>query len=387
VSSLTQPHPAAVSGHALSTPVDPGALADARARLLPRIEAALQLVLDRQTATPPGHLLPRGGSADAPPPPLAPHAPGHYGMMRYHLGWLDEHLAPVDGPAGKRLRPLLCLLAAETCGGSAEAAMPTAVALELLHNFSLIHDDIEDGDALRHHRSTVWKLWGHAQAINAGDGMHVLAYLALMPLADSGASSELVLRLVAQLGETALVLTEGQHLDLAFERRDDVSPAEYLDMIARKSAALFSCATAAGAEVACNRPAWQAALTNYGYQLGMGFQIRDDLLGIWGAEETTGKPAGDLYRRKKTLPTLYALSRAEPADQESLRRLFSQAEPGEEDVALALTALDHTGARRHCEQLVSRYSLAAREHLSVLPASRARDALHALAVQLETRES
>ncbi|MGH2351451.1 MAG: polyprenyl synthetase family protein [Chloroflexota bacterium] len=360
--------------------IDAAILAEARARLLPPVETALQEVLSRRGAALAGWL-------PGPVGQLAPNAPGHYGMMRYHLGWLDEHLAPVAAPTGKRLRPLLCLLACEACGGVAERAVPAAVALELLHNFSLIHDDIEDGDAMRHHRPTVWKLWGEPQAINAGDGMHILAYLALLPLAEQGVPPAVVLRLIGQLAETSLIITEGQHLDLAFERRDDVSPSEYLDMIGRKSAALLGCSAAAGAEIAGADAGLVEALASCGHQLGLAFQIRDDVLGIWGESETTGKPAGDLHRRKKSLPVLYAMQRADEVDRRVLRSLFAAPEPSDADVARTLEALNRTGARRHCEQMVARYSASARDHVGQLSPSPARDALEALAVQLETREA
>ena len=360
------------------------ALDAARRRHLPPLEAALQAFLSRPQVNSPEHLL---GTAAQPEGPEPGPAGAHYGMMRYHLGWLNEQLAPASAPTGKRLRPLLCLLSAEACGDDAGRAQPVAVALELLHNFSLIHDDIEDHDSVRHHRPTVWALWGQAQGINAGDGMHVLSYLALLPLVELGVPAQAVLRLLESLAETSLIITEGQHLDLAFERREDVSPAEYLDMIGRKSAALLSCAAASGAIVAGAGQPQVAALAQYGHQLGMGFQIRDDILGIWGEAETTGKPAGDLYRRKKTLPSLYALSRTEGEDRAALRHLFATERPEAEDVARALAALERTGARRHCEQLVPRYSTAAREHLEPLPESAARQALLALTYQLDSREA
>jgi geranylgeranyl diphosphate synthase, type I len=376
------------------TVVDGSALEEARARLLPPLEGALQEFFSRPPVIPPDHLLPAGQSGGEGSPASAQArsrqegasaVAAHYGMMRYHLGWLDEQLAPASAPTGKRLRPFLCLLATEACGEDARRALPAAVALELLHNFSLVHDDIEDNDAVRHHRPTVWTLWGEAQGINVGDGMHVLAYLALLPLARRGLPPDRVLRLVSHLARTSLIITEGQHLDLAFERRDDVSPADYLDMIGRKSAALIGCATTLGAEIADAPPEWTAALAQYGHQLGMAFQVRDDVLGIWGQTETTGKPAGDLYRKKKSLPTLYALNRAEGAEEAALRGLFAADLPGDEDVARALAVLDRTGARRHCEQMVGRYTAAAREHIAPLPPSGARDALEALASQLEQR--
>jgi geranylgeranyl diphosphate synthase type I len=355
----------------------------ARERLLPPVEAALQAVLDYRSPD-------RGSQRRAAHPPepavhMRPNAPGHYGMMRYHLGWLDEQLEPVEAPIGKRLRPLICLLAVEACGGNSEKGIPAAVALELLHNFTLVHDDVEDGDAVRHHRPTVWKLWGEPQAINAGDGMHVLAHLTLLDLAERGVPPATVLLLAQRLAETSLIITEGQHLDLAFERRDDVSPAEYLDMIARKSAALIACAAEMGALVA-GGDAQAEALANYGLQLGLAFQIRDDILGIWGEVGTTGKPAGDVRRRKKTLPSLYALTRANTEDEAHLRHLFALEEPSEGDVAAALAVLERTGARSHCEKMVSRYSAAARNNLLELPPSEAREALLALADQLESRE-
>jgi geranylgeranyl diphosphate synthase type I len=307
-------------------------------------------------------------------------------MMGYHLGWLDERLAPADAPTGKRLRPLLCLLAAEACGAAAEAAIPAAVALELLHNFTLIHDDVEDGDAIRHHRPTVWRVWGVPLAVNAGDGMHVLAYLALFDLAERGGPPAAVNRLARRLAETSLVITEGQHLDLLFEQREDVAPAEYLDMIGRKSAALLSCAAAMGGDVAGAPATRVETLAAFGHQLGMGFQVRDDVLGIWGESSTTGKPAGDLRRRKKTLPALYALARGDDADRRALRALFVSAQPDDGLVDRALAALERTAARRHCEQMVTGYSTAALAHLEALPSSPARDALTALAAELETRD-
>jgi geranylgeranyl diphosphate synthase type I len=361
------------------------ALDAAQARLLPRVEAALQEALERYAAR-----FPRG-----------PAQADYYGMMGYHLGWLDERLAPAAAPTGKRLRPLICLLAAEACGGAAAGAMPAAVALELLHNFTLIHDDVEDGDAVRHHRPTVWRRWGVPLAINAGDGMHVLAYLALLELGERDVPAAVVRRLAVRLAETSLAITEGQHLDLVFEQRDDVAPDEYLDMIARKSAALLRCAAAMGAEAVGSRQyavgsgdhagegaaaAYVEALAGYGHHLGMGFQVRDDVLGIWGDADTTGKPAGDLRRRKKTLPSLYALAHADAAGGQALRALFAAPDPDDEHVARALAALERAGARRHCEQIVAGYSAAARRHLAALPPSEARAALDCLADQLETRE-
>jgi geranylgeranyl diphosphate synthase type I len=357
----------------------PAILEAARARLLPPVEAALRIALERRSA-------PVGQETRATEALPAAGVPSQYGMMRYHLGWLDERLRPVHAPIGKRLRPLICLLAAELCGSSAARAVPAAVALELLHNFTLIHDDIEDGDTLRHHRPTVWALWGEPLAINAGDGMHVLAYLALLDLAHGAVPLPVLHRISTRLAETSLAITEGQHLDLVFERRDVVTPAEYLDMIGRKSAALIACAAAMGGDLAGAPATRVEALAAFGHQLGMGFQMRDDLLGIWGDAGTTGKPAGDLRRRKKTLPSLYALEQARGEDRAAIQVLFAASNPDDEQVALALSALERTGARRHTARMVSRYSDLARAQLATLPDTPARAALQALTDQLETRE-
>jgi geranylgeranyl diphosphate synthase type I len=318
--------------------------------------------------------------------------PTHYGMMRYHLGWADERLGPIEAPIGKRLRPLICLLTAQACAGgdsaaaSVERAMPAAVALELLHNFTLIHDDVEDGDALRHHRPTVWKLWGEPQAINVGDGMHVLAHLALLELRERGVPAERVLGLAGRLAETSLIITEGQHLDMSFESRPEVTPHEYLDMIGRKSAALLGCAAFMGGAVSGADAQLLPALERFGFELGLGFQIRDDVLGIWGKSEVTGKPAGDLRRRKKTLPSMYALSRCAPDERAAFTQLFAGPEPDERAVQGALGVLERHGALEHCEAMVARHSESAREQLGAVPESEARDALDALVAQLETRE-
>lgn len=356
-------------------------LGEARARWLPRIELAMRdAIASRDPATGPS-----GPSGD-PPPRLAPGAPGHYGMMRYHLGWADERLDPVDAPTGKRLRPLIAILVSEACGAPGTHALPVGVALELLHNFTLVHDDIEDGDATRHHRPTLWALWGEAQAINAGDGMHVLAHLALLGAIDAGVAPDVVISLVRRFAHASLVVTEGQHLDLAFTGTDVVPVGAYLDMIARKSAALIACAAAMGAEVAGASLVVVEAMQAFGHALGLGFQVRDDILGMWGAPEVTGKPTSDLARRKKTLPTLYALGRVSHVDRRAIQTLLAapDAPPGLLDAAQG--AIDRSGARRHCESLVARYSREARECLDVLPAGTAREALGELVAMLEVRD-
>ncbi|UCC65268.1 MAG: polyprenyl synthetase family protein, partial [Anaerolineae bacterium] len=232
----------------------------------------------------------------------------HYGMMHYHLGWADEALAPIAGSGGKRLRPLLCLLVSEAAGGPMEQAMPAAVAVELVHNFSLVHDDIQDNSATRRGRPTVWQVWGIPQAINVGDGMFALTQLALVKLADQGLPPDCVLEAMRAFDAACVALTEGQFLDISFEQRADVTPDEYLQMIRGKTAALISAACRLGALIAGAPPQTVGHYARFGEYLGLAFQIQDDWLGVWGEEAVTGKPTGDDIREcKKNYPVVYAL--------------------------------------------------------------------------------
>jgi geranylgeranyl diphosphate synthase, type I len=256
------------------------------------------------------------------------------GMMRYQMGYVDEQHAPLKSGGGKRLRPLLCLLACEAAGGDLHTALDVAAAIELLHNFSLIHDDIEDRDPTRRHRPTVWKLWGDAQGINVGDGMFALASRACLALDDATTA----VQVTREFQSTALALTEGQYLDMSFEGRADVREDEYLTMIACKTAGLVAFSTWAGGRVAGASATTIEALRVFGHAVGMAFQIRDDVRGIWASWDETGKVAGtDLENRKKTLPVLRGAARAEGED----RDLFAAyLDGGPCDLAALTAALD-----------------------------------------------
>jgi geranylgeranyl diphosphate synthase type I len=277
----------------------------------------------------------------------APDVVCHYGMMRYHLGWVDAHFQPQTSPTGKRLRPLFCLLACAAVGGDPTQALPAAAALEFLHNFSLVHDDTEDGDAMRRHQPTVWKLWGVPQAINVGDALFALAFAALQRLPQRGVSPERTLRVLDLFTQTCLALAEGQHLDLCFEQHPTISIDEYLRMIQGKTAALVGASVGIGALIGGASTAQAAALQRFGEHLGLAFQIRDDLLGIWGDPEETGKTGGqDILRRKKSLPMVYALNDAEIGTQ--LRALLAT-DVGAEQLPQALACLEQAGARSFAE--------------------------------------
>jgi geranylgeranyl diphosphate synthase type I len=280
-----------------------------------------------------------------------PSTAGVYDMVRYHLG-LDH-----DGaPAGKRMRPLLGLLAYASIAGDYRRALPGAAAVELGHNFSLVHDDIEDGDRERHHRPTVWALHGVPQAINTGDMLFSLSRMALHRLSELGFSDAKVLRLTRLYDETCVALCEGQFIDIRTSESDELMSVElYFDMIGRKTAALIAASIEAGAILATDDDAIVRRYRAFGWALGLAFQLNDDLLGIWGQEQTTGKEPTDLARKKKTLPLIYAFEHAGPDDRERLRTLFRNPSPTLQQLAEIVRILERTGARDYTRNEARRY--------------------------------
>ena len=269
-----------------------------------------------------------------------------YEQMRYHLG-LDGG----NGTSGKRMRPLLGLLAYQSLTGTHERALPGAAAVELGHNFSLVHDDIEDGDHERRHRAALWTIWGVAQGINTGDAMFALSRLALHRLTDLGFSDSKVLALMRLYDETCLTLCEGQFLDLWTSEEDGRQSVQlYFDMIGRKTAALIAGSIQAGAMLATDDAATIAAYRDFGWALGLAFQLNDDLLGIWGEEQEMGKQPTDLAKRKRTLPVLYALEHAAPADRLRLKALLAEASPTQATTDEIRALLERSGARTYTRE-------------------------------------
>ena len=291
---------------------------------------------------------------------------GLYGMLRYHLGWEDQQGQPDSAPAGKRVRPLVTLMACQAAGGEPRKAIPAAAAVELLHNFSLIHDDIEDCSPTRRHRTTLWSWVGEAQAINAGDTMFSLARLALLGLRHTGVAPERLLDAQRLFDLTCLHLTEGQYLDISFETRADVALDEYLAMIAGKTAALLAAsaqlgAMAAGADEDTARHYWR-----FGHELGLSFQVQDDILGIWGDEAKTGKSAAsDILTRKKTLPVLYALEQTSPYAQALRAYYVADRDLTPADFSMILDLLDRLGAREYAEESARSHADAAMAALAL----------------------
>ncbi len=246
----------------------------------------------------------------------------HYGMMAYHMGWVNEDLVPAQRPAGKRLRPMLVLLVCHAMGLDVMRALPAAASVEILHNYSLIHDDIEDFDEIRRHYPTVWKIWGPGLAINAGDGMHACAFRAMQDLTQHGFEPSVVLEAVAMLARTCVQLTEGQFLDLKYEDCDFITLSEYFQMVKGKTAALFATCLEVGALLSGCSPEVRQLFRQAGQQAGYVYQIRDDLAGIWDPREQTGKVAcKDIIHRKKSFPIVTAMSHPESGPR--MRALYA----------------------------------------------------------------
>lgn len=226
-------------------------------------------------------------------------------IFYYHLGYEEKNI--IAGAQGKRIRPLLVLLTAEAAGGDWRSALPAAAAVELLHNFSLIHDDIEDHSQTRRGRLTVWAKWGEALAINAGDAMYALALSALDRLIDTTGRLA-ALEAYRILTDTCIRLTGGQHLDISFEDVKSLPLEAYWPMVSGKTGSLISACVRLGAVCAGADSKTIDALHTFGHSLGVSFQIQDDLLGIWGVATETGKSSvNDLATGKKTLPILYGI--------------------------------------------------------------------------------
>ncbi|MFI9627002.1 polyprenyl synthetase family protein [Streptomyces sp. NPDC052042] len=259
----------------------------------------------------------------------------------YHFGWITAGGAPAAAGAGKAVRPALALLSAEAVGAEPEIALPGAVAVELVHNFSLIHDDLMDGDEERRHRRTVWKLWGASSAILTGDAMLALAQEVLL---DSGLPT--AAPAAGLLARTTRHLIRGQVQDLSFEQRSHVAVADCVDMAAGKTGALLSASAAIGAVLAGAPEAAVDALALYGDQVGLAFQLTDDVLGIWGDPAVTGKSVHtDLRARKKSLPVSYALNQGGTLGVELAAWLSAPGEPGEEELRRAAELIEAAGGR------------------------------------------
>jgi geranylgeranyl diphosphate synthase type I len=308
----------------------------------------------RQIVT--AHSPPAGGAAGEIPLPLQRQLPALTAALRasalprhtrlgtmsaYHLGWTDADGMLTASGGGKFLRGCLALWAAQRCGRRPGDALAAAVAVEWIHNFTLVHDDVQDGDRERRHRPTVWVVWGSPQAINAGDGMHAVAYRALL---SARGRPQTRVRAAAAINNAVLAVIEGQCLDLALEGQVDTTVATYIRLARAKTGALIGAALEAGAIMSGATAGEAACLRRAGIELGIAFQIRDDWLGTWGDTSVTGKSSGDLARRKLTYPVVLGLSLLGGAARREFRRLYSLPGGSEESILALLDDVDAAGA-------------------------------------------
>lgn len=306
-------------------------------------------------------------------------------MLTYHMGWTGEGAGP--DATGKRIRPLLVLLCAAASSGAAgevetwRFALPAAAAVELVHNFSLVHDDIEDNSDKRRGRTTLWRKWGLAQGINAGDGLFVLSNLALTDL-EANYPAPVVLRAAKILHHTCLDLTRGQFLDISYEDRADLTVDDYWPMVSGKTAALLAACCEIGALLGGADEARQEAYRAFGHYLGLAFQAQDDILGIWGDEALTGKSAAsDLVEGKKSLPVLFGLEK----NGEFAKR-WRQGPIRAEEVGALAKILEAESARGSAQEAARQMTSLALENLRVAnPQGEAGEALKSLADKLLAR--
>ena len=277
-----------------------------------------------------------------------------YDMLRYCMGWSDAYGAPLETKKGKGIRPSLCLFTCDALGGDIEKALPAAVALELIHNFSLIHDEIQDSDEIRHHRPTLWNVWGIPKALVAGNVMRVLADKSMSTMPSD--HSKLLTVSSSIVSEACLEMIEGQYMDISFEGGDGISVDQYMKMISHKTGALLRSSVHIGAVIGSKGGRVADIFREIGIKLGFMFQIRDDILGTWGETTSTGKPVGsDIRRKKNTLPIIHA--RETQPYQEEISELYSLEFIEDHHVDRVLDILDATKAGHYCQGLVEDYAL------------------------------
>jgi geranylgeranyl diphosphate synthase type I len=304
-----------------------------------------------------------------------------YEMISYHLGWSGEGSGPAA--AGKRIRPLLLLLSCGACDADWQNALPAAACVELIHNFSLVHDDIQDQSKIRRGRPTVWTKWGIPQAINAGDVLFILAHLALQDLQTSY-STEVTTQANAVINQACLDLSTGQFLDISYEQHKSLSIEDYWPMVAGKTAALLSACSLVGALLGGVDIQTQESYRSFGHYLGLAFQVQDDYLGIWGDTALTGKStASDLVAGKKSLPVLYALEK-----QGNFSRRWNSGPIAPDEVRSISDLLIGEGAEIYTKDIADKMTdLALQALRTANPKGEAGDALYELTNQLLNRQA
>ena len=276
-----------------------------------------------------------------------------YRMMSYHLGWEDAQGEPGYPGARDRNHGVACLVACHGAGGDLDIAAPAAASVELTNGFSEVHDDVQGGNPERFGRDAVWWTWGPAQAINAGDGMHALARLAIFRLEERGVPPETTFGAVQTLDEASLALCEGRFQDLEAQERIDLSVDAYMEMAARKTGALYACAMRLGAMVVGAEDLVVDAMRLCGASLGVAAQIRGDLSELW-PEDDDAAPSPEVLNKKKLLPVVYAVEKANIHTKRRFGDIYFKRVLEPDDVTSLRQLLEEQGARDYCRGLVAR---------------------------------
>ena len=271
-----------------------------------------------------------------------------YDVLRYHLGWVDQRGQPEHNPSVLHLQSLLALVCCEALSGDFQAALPAAAGVELVYNFTLVHSDVQSGRVAEEDRPSIWWVWGPAQAINAGDGLHALGRTTIMRLAQRGVPTDRVLRAVELLDRACLTLCEGQYIDLDFQDQLLVTSGAYYDMIGRKTGALAGCSAELGALAAGGDEDVCSRVRDAGSRLGMAWQISQDIADFWG-RSGDGMTASNVLAKKKSLPLILAMEAAELAVKRELGNIYAQRVLQPEDLSRVIAILDQAQARQNSE--------------------------------------
>jgi geranylgeranyl diphosphate synthase type I len=290
------------------------------------------------------------GLANQAPPEMA-------GIIGYHFGWLDQDFRPAHSSSGKMFRPAICLLVYESITGEYQPALPVAASIEIIHNFSLLHDDIEDNDVERRGRPTAWTIWGQPRVINVGDYVFSMAYRALHLLDPAQIPLERILAIHQLINNACIELTEGQDADIRFETLPEVSTEMYLDMVYKKTGVLVEAAILSGAKAATSDETIIQNYANFAQNIGLAFQIRDDVLGIWGDSTETGKSTkNDIRKKKKTLPVLYTLGQVSGERKKKMTSYYAQPEPlTDPEIEFVRECLEWADARSYAQAVAETY--------------------------------
>ena len=271
-----------------------------------------------------------------------------YNLLQYHMGWVDQQGQPESNTSRDSFHSLIAPAVCEALSGQHKSSLPVAAAVELLHNFSLVHSDVQAGRVDADARPSIWWVWGPAQAINAGDGFHALARVTILLLLDQGIAAEMVLGAAELLDRSCLAMCEGQYADLGFQDRLLVTINEYDDMIARKSGALAGCAAAGGALTAGADSAELERYKEVGVKLGMAWQITRDVADFWG-RKGDGVTASNVLNKKKSLPLIFTLENCPTSAKREIGAAYMKRVLEPPDLTRIVEIMDESGARTYSE--------------------------------------